>query len=223
MIKRLRRFANTTILCITDNVELKDNLQEKFTDAKALLFFDTFEAVKESDEKYDVMLLDYSTKNALEILKNMHILKPLLPKIALLEKRDREDILDCINGGVYSMLAVPVDFESLRLSIITALNRTKRVDKVCLRNGVYYDAYRERFYDENDVIKFTNLEFALLKLLLENHDRIVSYDEIKEKVWKEKKMSIFTMRNVINKIRKKTYYEIIKNNSSAGYQIDPIQ
>jgi len=39
----------------------------------------------------------------------------------------------------------------------------------------------------------------------------------------EKKMSIYTMRNVINKIRNKTYYEIIKNNSSSGYQIDTIK
>jgi DNA-binding response OmpR family regulator len=103
-----------------------------------------------------------------------------------------------------------------------ALNQTKRSDKILLAEGVYYDAYRERFYDDNGAISFTKFEFQVLKLLLDNHDKIVSYDDIKKNVWKEKKMSIFTMRNVVNKIRNKTYYEIIRNNSSKGYQIDNI-
>lgn len=33
-------------------------------------------------------------------------------------------------------------------------------------------------------------------------------------------MSIYTMRNIVNKIRQKTYYEIIKNHSNKGYTID---
>ncbi len=33
-------------------------------------------------------------------------------------------------------------------------------------------------------------------------------------------MSIYTMRNIVNKIRQKTYYEIIRNHSNKGYTID---
>ena len=116
-----------------------------------------------------------------------------------------------------------VQYNDLRLSMVMALNQSKRVDKICLNNDLYYDGYRERFYNNNGAISFTKFEFDLLKLLLDHHSEIISYEEIKEKVWKEKKMSIFTMRNVVNKIRNKTYYEIIKNNSSSGYQIDTIK
>lgn len=43
---------------------------------------------------------------------------------------------------------------------------------------------------------------------------------IKDVVWRGKDMSIYTMRNIVNKIRQKTYYEIIKNHSNKGYTID---
>ena len=168
-------------------------------------------------------MIDFELENALSVIKEMKDVKPMLPNIVMLKGSKEEDIVDCINYGAYSILSNPIDYNDLRLSMIMALNQSKRVDKTCLDKGLYYDAYRERFYDDNGAISFTRFEFDLLKLLLDNHNEIISYEEIKEKVWKEKKMSIFTMRNVVNKIRNKTYYEIIRNNSSSGYQIDTIK
>ena len=150
-------------------------------------------------------------------------LKPLLPKIVIVENHRESIVVDCINYGAYSILSYPLNVNDLELSIVMALNQSKRVDKICLDDDIYYDAYRERFYDTSGSIAFTKLEFQVLKLLLDNSNKIIDYQEIKQKVWKEKKMSIFTMRNVINKIRNKTYYNIIRNNSSSGYQIDTIK
>ncbi|BFU78961.1 response regulator transcription factor [Arcobacter sp. 15-2] len=223
MIKKIRKFSNMSILCITDNKKTIQDIQNKFKDAKNLLFLTTLEEIKNETKPYDILLLDYSISNALELLKELKLIKPMLPKIAILTGDDEKDMVDCINYGAYSILSNPISYNDLKLSIVMALNQSKRVDKVSLNHGIYYDDYRERFYNDNEAINFTRFEFDLLKLLLDNHNRIISYDEIKEKVWKEKKMSIFTMRNVVNKIRNKTYYEIIKNNSSSGYQIDDIQ
>lgn len=223
MIKKIRKFSNMSILCITDNEKTIQDIQNKFKEAKNLLFSTTLKEIKEETKPYDVLLLDYSTPDALELLKELKLIKPMLPKIAILAGEDEKDMVDCINYGAYSILSNPISYNDLKLSIVMALNQSKRVDKISLSNGIYYDDYRERFYNDNEAINFTRFEFDLLKLLLDNHNRIISYDEIKEKVWREKKMSIFTMRNVVNKIRNKTYYEIIKNNSSSGYKIDDIQ
>jgi len=223
MIKKIRKFTNMTVLCITENKNLVKDIQEKFNDAKNLLFLKDLESLKNEVKAYDVLVIDYELNNSIEILKEMKKLKPMLPKIVILNDSNEENIVDCINYGAYSILSNPVEYNDLRLSMIMALNQSKRVDKICLGNGLYYDDYRERFYDEKGAINFTRFEFELLKLLLDNHTSIISYEEIKEKVWKEKKMSIFTMRNVVNKIRNKTYYEVIRNNSSSGYQIDTIK
>ena len=223
MIKQIRKFTNMTVLCITENQNLIQDMQEKFSDAKNLLFFKDIESLKNEVQSYDVLVIDYELHNSLEFIKELKNIKPMLPKIVLLKDSNEDDIIDCINYGAYSILSNPVEYNDLRLSMIMALNQSKRVDKICLNNGLYYDDYRERFYNEHGPVNFTKFEFDLLKLLLDNHNSIIGYEEIKEKVWKEKKMSIYTMRNVINKIRNKTYYEIIKNNSSSGYQIDTIK
>jgi len=212
-----------TVLCITNDNSFISDIQEKFNDAKELLFLDTMNALKDEVKGYDILLLDYQLKNSLEILKEMKIIKPMLPKIIILKGDEENDLVDCINNEAYSILSNPVNYNDLRLSMLMALNQSRRVDKTFLNHGFYYDGYRERFYNENGAISFTKFEFGLLKLLLDNSNEIISYDQIKNKVWKEKKMSIFTMRNVINKIRNKTYYEIIRNNSSSGYQIDSIK
>ncbi len=222
MIKKLRKFTNMTILCITNDEELKLQLKENLKESKKLIFVD-FQISNDMIEKnYDILIIDYCCDVALNIMEDMRIKKPHLPKIVLLNNQEEKSIINCINSSAYSILTNPVDYDDLKYSIIMALNQSKRVDKILLSEDVYYDSYRERFYNENGAIEFTKYEFQVLKLLLDNHDKIIGYEEIKEKVWKEKNMSIFTMRNVINKIRNKTYYDIIKNNSNAGYQIDTV-
>ena len=89
-----------------------------------------------------------------------------------------------------------------------------------LGKGFYFDVYRDRIYNKaGKVVELTKLELGLLKLIIEQKGKVVDYETIKQQVWKGKNMSIFTMRNVVNKIRTKTYYDIFKNDSSKGYII----
>jgi Fic family protein len=95
---------------------------------------------------------------------------------------------------------------------ITALIEGKRVlgkvDEIAEANGAI------ALYKMLD-----NLNFKDEKELLKSH-KILMDDTIKDLVWKGKDMSIYTMRNIVNKIRQKTYYEIVRNHSSRGYTID---
>jgi len=202
--------------------KLKISIKNKLNNCKEFICFDS---EKENLENIncDILLIDHDYAKFEDIMKRMKIEKPSLPKIVILNDQTEKNIVECINLCSYSILSNPLNLDDLELSIVMALNQSKRVDKICLDNDIYYDSYRERFYDHAGVIDFTKFEFQVLKLLLDNSTKTIGYDEIKEKVWKEKKMSIFTMRNVINKIRNKTYYDIIKNNSSSGYQIDNIK
>jgi len=223
MIKKLRKFLNMSIMCLTPNKQLKQDLENEFKGCKKLTLLEDPSVQTLEEYKFDILIIDYNSKNTLEIINHLKITKPLLPKIILLEEISEKNITNIINANVYSMLSFPVNLKDLELSITMAINQSKRADKVLLKNGIYYDLYRERFYDKKGSIAFTKYEFKLLKLLLDNNNEIVTYDQIEKEVWKEKKMSIFTMRNVVNKIRKKTYHDIIINNSSTGYQIDTIK
>ena len=59
----------------------------------------------------------------------------------------------------------------------------------------------------------------MLAFIISNDKDIVSVEDIKNAVWEGKEMSVFTLRNVVKKIRDKSYYGILKNKSNCGYSI----
>ncbi len=88
-----------------------------------------------------------------------------------------------------------------------------------LEHNFSYCLELQRLYKDDEEIELTNFENKLLYLLVLNQNKFVDIETIKEVVWKGKDMSIFTMRNIIKKIRDKTYFNIIKNKSNHGYSI----
>lgn len=88
-----------------------------------------------------------------------------------------------------------------------------------LENGFYYDKSSKRLFDlNNQIVKFTNYEELLFDLLIDNLNQFKSVNEIYNHIW-GKEVSIFTLRNIIKKIRDKSYYGIIVNKSNIGYKI----
>jgi len=92
--------------------------------------------------------------------------------------------------------------------------------KVMFEEGFYYDKLKNCLFDKNGkAIQFTKLQHGLFNLLLQNKSEIIDFETIHKEVWKNKKMSIFTMRNIVKRIRDLTYYGIIVNHSNKGYSL----
>jgi DNA-binding response OmpR family regulator len=90
---------------------------------------------------------------------------------------------------------------------------------IYLENGFYYDKSSKRLFNsDKQIIKLTNYEEEFFDLLIVNLNQFVSLNEIYNHIWGEE-VSIFTLRNIVKKIRDKSYYEIIVNKSSVGYKI----
>ncbi|QKF67049.1 signal transduction response regulator, OmpR family [Arcobacter venerupis] len=90
---------------------------------------------------------------------------------------------------------------------------------VHLENGFYYDKSSKRLFNsDKQIIKLTNYEEEFFDLLIANLNQFVSLNEIYNHIWGEE-VSIFTLRNIVKKIRTKSYYEIIVNKSKIGYKI----
>ena len=49
-------------------------------------------------------------------------------------------------------------------------------------------------------------------------DNLTSYKEIKDKIWLNRKFSMYTLRNVIMNIREKTSESFIKNHTNKGWE-----
>lgn len=225
-VKNIRKLYNAKLLFISSDLETKKALEEEFDEYFKELKFVTnnYDAVKlASQSSYDLVIIDTDTEGFTfsELCAELTDIVPTLPKIIISDSEDSEHLVTAINNNAYTVLSKPLRLKDIKLAVIMCLNQTKRGDKIDFQHGIYFDEYRDQFFKSGGVlIEFTRLEKSFLKLLVSKKGEIVDYDTIKDVVWKGKNMSIFTMRNIVNKIRQKTYYEIIKNHSNRGYILD---
>ena len=225
-VRNIRKLYNAKLLFVTNDQSIIDTIQNEFDDYfKELKVAGTLEEAISlaCSNSYDMAIIDADVKEISfsELCTELSQLAPTLPKIVISDSDNNESIVTAINSGAYTFLSKPLRAKDVKLAVIMCLNQTKRGDKIEFENGIYFDEYRDQFFKPGGVlIDFTRLEKSFLKLLIVKRNEITDYDTIKEVVWKGKDMSIYTMRNIVNKIRQKTYYEIIKNHSNKGYTID---
>jgi DNA-binding response OmpR family regulator len=225
-VKNIRKLYNAKLLFISSDEKIKDAIGNEFDDYFKELKVAT--NIKDALElacsnNYDIAIIDTDNVEISfpDLCSELSHLAPTLPKIVISDVDSNENIVTAINSGAYTFLSKPLRAKDLKLAVIMCLNQTKRGDKIEFENGIYFDEYRDQFFKAGGIlIDFTRLEKSFLKLLILRRNDITDYDTIKEVVWKGKEMSIYTMRNIVNKIRQKTYYEIIKNHSNKGYTID---
>lgn len=225
-VKNIRKLYNAKLLFISSDDKVKETLEKEFDDYFKELKFMTnnYDAVKlAATNSYDLVVIDTQTEgfSFSELCLELTDVAPTLPKIIISDEDDSDNIVTAINNSAYTFISKPLRLKDIRLAVIMCLNQTKRGDKIDFQNGIYFDEYRDQFFRSGGVlIDFTRLEKSFLKLLITKKGEITDYDMIKDVVWKGKNMSIYTMRNIVNKIRQKTYYEIIRNHSNRGYVID---
>lgn len=227
-LKNIRKLYNAKLLFISNDENVKNTIENEFDE-----YFKELTLVKSYDEgislinenSYDMVVIDtdISGKDFEEACSNISAAAPNLPKIVISGDDNNEDIVTAINNSAYTFLTKPLRPKGVKLAVIMCLNQTKRGDKIEFQHGIYFDEYRDQFYKSGGtLIDFTRLEKGFLKLLIAKKGEIVDYDTIKNVVWKGKNMSIYTMRNIVNKVRQKTYYEIVRNHSNKGYVIDEV-
>lgn len=225
-VKNIRKLYNAKLLFLSSDEKINEEIGKEFDDYfKELKVASTLKdaLALACSNTYDMVIIDTDIKGVSfsELCSELSSLAPTLPKIIISETDDNENIVTAVNTGAYTFLSKPLRAKDLKLAVIMCLNQTKRGDKIEFENGVYFDEYRDQFFKPGGIlIDFTRLEKSFLKLLITRRNDITDYDTIKDIVWKGKDMSIYTMRNIVNKIRQKTYYEIIKNHSNKGYTID---
>ena len=225
-VRNIRKLYNAKLLFVTSDETITQTMGNEFDDYfKELKVASTLSDALSlaCSNNYDMAIIDADIQgfSFSELCSELSQLAPTLPKIVISQSDNNESIVTAINSGAYSFLSKPLRAKDVKLAVIMCLNQTKRGDKIEFENGIYFDEYRDQFFKPGGVlIDFTRLEKSFLKLLIVKRNDITDYDIIKEVVWKGKDMSIYTMRNIVNKIRQKTYYEIIKNHSNKGYTID---
>lgn len=157
------------------NVTLADN----GTEARTLLTKIEWDLVL-----LDIMLPDIDGIELLQYARYKKIHNPILVVSALGEPEDKIRALDL---GADDYLPKPFNFKEL-IARIHALTRRARQsyatpDKLIVCDDLTLDPESHKVYRANQEINLTLQEFKLLKLLMENPDRVLARSQILDTVW----------------------------------------
>lgn len=169
---------------------------------------------------FDLLIIDIDFFDAQYLnnaLFNTKLKEMNIPVVYLTSSLD-STILECIDNVPLKNIILKgeqLEFIYVYISLIL-----KKNSKVYFNHDYSFCLDKNKFFFKEKEISLTNLEFRFLKYLVEHKNRLIDYETIIDYVWEGKDCSIFSMRNIVNKIREKSFYEIIKNISNKGYIIN---
>lgn len=173
--------------------------------AKNILFNDK--------QQFDLIILDIMLPgmNGFDLCYALRKSKDYTPVLMLTAKKFEKDKITGLQLGADDYLTKPFNLEEL-LTRVQVLLRRQKWDKATVVENKLTFANVEINFDEftafnnSQPLKLTNLEFKLLKLFSDNESKVLSREELFEKVWEIKDAdNLRTVDNFVSRLRK--YFE----------------
>ena len=166
-------------------------------------------------KKYDLILLDIIIPkiNGLELSKSIRIKNSEVPIIMLTALGLTSDKLKGFASGADDYLAKPFDFEELLARIKVALNRSNKIENVhteLVYSNLSMNTETKEVKREKSLLNLTAKEYALLEYFLRNKHKVISKEEIAEKVWG---INFDTGTNIIE-----VYVSYLRNKVDKGFE-----
>ncbi|MDD5770052.1 MAG: response regulator transcription factor [Candidatus Gracilibacteria bacterium] len=218
------------VLLIEDNIQISKNIVRflALKDISCDMALDGKDGLhKALVNHYDVIILDINLPllNGLEVLKSLRERQKDSQIIMLTSNSLKQDIINGLNLGADDYMTKPFDFEEL-LARLHTLNRRNLKNKSNIINfgkDFIMDIEKTEVRKNNDLIKLSNLEFNLLKYLIQNTSKTISRQELYQKVWGEFDGDIMFSKTVdvyIGYLRKKVGFDMIQTVKGVGYKIN---
>lgn len=222
-----------TILLVEDETKLCNIIKEELTGLGYTVNTASDGLVAESlfsRNKYSLVLLDISLpgKSGLQLCKSFRSSNKKIPIIMLTAFGEIQDKVDAFKLGADDYIVKPFHFDELFARIKVFLKRseesnTKEEADIVVDNLIINNKTKSVFRESKE-IPLTAKEFSLLKLLAINRGKVISKQEILEKVWD---LTFDTGTNTIevyisflrNKIDKPYNEKMIQTKSGFGYYI----
>lgn len=228
------RFKHRTVLIIDDDNVYRENLRN--------LFKRYFEEVFEADngttafQSYqenapDIIITDISMPqlDGMSLIKKIRSRDHTTKIIVTSGHPDQHYLLDAIPLHITKFFVKPFEFPDL-LDAITESFKTENGEESVIAFMHYCEedslGLPCRLDRENHTITcgdntytLSVKEFRLVDSLVQNSNRVLSYEAIEARVWEGEYMSSNALRTLIKKVRQKTCKDFIKNVTSFGYKI----
>ncbi|CAM3151261.1 MULTISPECIES: response regulator transcription factor [Streptobacillus] len=177
------------ILLVEDEIDL-NNIIKKYLKKNGYIVdsvFDGEEAIFNLNEaSYDLAILDVMLPklSGFEVLEKIRKKNNKTPVLMLTSKNQIEDKIKGLDLGADDYLSKPFDFEELTARIRAIIRR--KYDNLSYEIKIHdliLDTMKKTVIRNGVNIELTGKEYEVLEYLMQNKDRIVSREQIKNHVW----------------------------------------
>ncbi len=218
------------VLVIEDTQELATNLV-RFLSLKGIqadVSFDGRDGLHKAATKYyDAIILDINLPeiDGLEVCKRLREKEKSVPIIMLTSRSGKDDVIQGLEAGADDYLVKPFDYDILvaRLEALTRRGLKSKSTTILTAGNCHIDLERIEVMKGHDKIHLSTLEFDLLKYFAQNKGRVISRQELYEKVWGEFDGDFMFSKTVdvyIGYLRKKLGRELIETKKGHGYIVN---
>lgn len=176
--------------------------------------------------EYDLMVLDINLPgmSGLQLLQALRSRRQQLPVVALTARDTTSQRVEGLDAGADDYLVKPFDIDEL-LARLRALGRRAqgRVNPVIIHGNITLDPAAKTVQQKGHPVAVSAREFAVLLVLLENVGRVMSKDQIVEKLYDwDTEVESNTVEVHVSHLRKKLGNNVIKTIRGLGYIVEKI-
>lgn len=213
------------ILLVEDNELLAKGLiysleQKEYIVRHSVNINETLKIIEK--EKIDIAILDISLPdgNGFDLYTN-YIKKKGISTIFLTAKDEEDDVVKGLELGAEDYITKPFSTKEL-LARMNKIILRKNKNTIIKIKDISFDIDKMVVYKENKQIELTSLELKILHLLFMNINKVVTRNEIIDKIWEWTGNDINdnTVTVYLKRIREKIKTDIIITIKGIGYRID---
>lgn len=222
-------FKNINILYVEDDENIRKNAMSYFKRLFAEVYeakdaFEALELVKEKKPHIIITDIKMPKMSGLELVKKIRCFDDKTQIIILTAFTDTNYLLEAVELGLVKYLVKPIRHDKLFPVLLQCVNNLKEkksnikhITKSCI-----YDTFNKTLVNENNIIKLTKNELDFLDLLCINNNRVVTYEEIENKIWYDSIMSEDAIRSLVRNLRRKLPKDTLNNVARVGYKISSL-
>lgn len=151
-----------------------------------------------------------------------------IPTIYTTAYKDSGTISDAKESNIFGYIAKPFypnDIEAtlgVALKLIKSINYKKSSEQpktsiLYFDHNQSYNLQTQSLYVNSKAVELTKKESMVLFLLCKNLNELVSYELLKEYIWKDKNISNSTIRDTLSRLKRKVPDLFIENRINMGY------
>ena len=212
------------VLFLEDNQEFANNTIELLN-----MFFNKIyhaPSIKKSLALYksneiDIIISDVKVKdgNGLDFIKAIRKINTDIPIVVLSAHKDEDFLLKAIPLNITAYELKPLSYNNFLLLLNKLALKFKSEDEISITDDIIYN-FKEKILCINDIdVTLTKKEIIFMELMIDNIDKIVTTDMIQEHVWGNKPMTEAGLKNLIFRLRNKTFKKFIITIQSVGFKL----